>query len=135
MASRAISLGSVTSTWVRTYWMPLPAWIRTALFTLSLTSCFESFSLRRLQVSIPSNRVPERFHFGSPAVRQVSRCIWDSIKGGSASLPPISTASSPSSGLKSLAISVKTPSLMRISLFSSLFSIYTFFINIYITPL
>ena len=65
---------------------------------------------------IPSNKVPVRFQRGRPAVRQVSRCTWDSTKGGSTILPAQSvTVSSPGMGSKLGAICANFPSVTRMS--------------------
>ena len=87
MALSAVSVGSETSTWVRTNWMPLAICHFSVFHARALTSSWLNKALRSAQRSIPSNSVPDWFQFGSPAVWVVSRWICGSIKGGMASPP------------------------------------------------
>ncbi len=48
----------------------------------SITSSRVTSFLRSDQIWMPSNSVPDAFHRGCPAVSVVSRCTWDSTKGG-----------------------------------------------------
>ena len=115
IAVSAVRSGSVTSTWVRTYWMPKRACWRTARWTRSFTSSIVSEGLRSLHTSMPSKRVPDSFQRGSPAVSAESRWTCDSMMGGSASRPSQSTTSSPSRGVRFSSIAVNTPSSTRMS--------------------
>ena len=106
--------------------MPFWACIRTARWTRSFTSCLVRDSFRRLQQWIPSKRVPDWFQTGSPAVRQVSRWTWDSMKGGSASFPVQSRVSSPGRGARPGPISSNKPLVTRMSVGVVWFSRKTF---------
>ena len=92
-----------------------------------------SLSLRLLQHSMPSNSVPDMFHAGSPAVRQVSRCTWDSMNGGSTSFPPRSTVSSPGSGVSFSPKRSNFPSATRKSTGFSAFSGSAFVNSIFLS--
>ncbi|MNW15208.1 hypothetical protein D3C71_2136500 [compost metagenome] len=73
MALSAVRVGSVTSTWVRTCWIPWSTSMPMVFFARFLMSSWVVISLRSAQHSIPSNRVPLMFHRGSPAVSVASR--------------------------------------------------------------
>ncbi|MPM87083.1 hypothetical protein SDC9_134176 [bioreactor metagenome] len=94
MAFSAVSVGSETSTCVRTYWMPLAICHFSVCMARALTSSCVSIALRSAQRSMPSNNVPDWFQLGSPAVCVVSRWICGSTNGGMAR-PPSASSTSP----------------------------------------
>ncbi|MNL36818.1 hypothetical protein D3C87_1589270 [compost metagenome] len=98
IAFSAVSCGSVTSTWVRTCWMPWAARLWRVFLTRFLVSSAVIVTLRSLQHSMPSNSVPLMFQRGSPAVSVASRWICGSTKGGITRLPPASRSSGPRVG-------------------------------------
>ncbi len=82
----ADSVGSVTSTWVRTCWMPWSTSMSMVFFARALVSSWVTSALRSPQRSMPSNSVPLMFQAGSPAVRVASRWMCGSMKGGTTRL-------------------------------------------------
>ena len=125
----AIRWGSVTSTWLRTCWIPWPIMFKRVALARRLTSALVRSFLRSLQIRIPSKRVPVSFHSGSPAVKVESRWTWESTKGGKSSLPCPSITSSPTRALKLGAIWVKRPFSIKTSVNWRWLLTWTFLIN------
>src|SRR4051812_2934399 len=81
-ASSASRRGSVTSQCVRTCRTPCAACHRSTCSARSRTSSRVTEGLRSDQTAMPSQRVPELFQRGSPAVSVASRWMCGSTNGG-----------------------------------------------------